>query len=129
MATPSGLEPEIAESKTAALPAWLRGNIGEINQTRTGSNGFTVRRVNLFAMTSIYGGPGRDRTADAQLFRLPLYQLSYRTILVTHGGIEPSDPGVKACGLTTCRMRHKKSYLDADPIAAHVGVQGSIGIW
>lgn len=47
-------------SKASAFPAWLPGNSGENNQTRTGTNGSTVRSVRLFAMISRNGGLRRN---------------------------------------------------------------------
>ena len=43
-----------------------------------------------FHHLGISGGPGRDRTADTEIFSLLLYRLSYRPILVATEGLGPS---------------------------------------
>ena len=48
----AGIEPAIDDSKSSALPLGYRAIIGETNQTRTGTNGVTNRRVRPFAIVS-----------------------------------------------------------------------------
>ena len=51
------------------------------------------------------GASGRSRTNDTRIFSPLLYQLSYRGILATKKGLEPSTSGV------TGRRSNQLSYL------------------
>ena len=53
-------------------------------------------KVALYQMSyiRIFGASGRNRTTDTGIFSPLLYQLSYRGIVATRNGLEPSTSSV-----------------------------------
>jgi hypothetical protein len=66
----------------SGLRTFLRGALPFVNASRTMALSIVHRHLPQpsaadFGLIEIYGGQGRNRTADASLFRAALYRLSY----------------------------------------------------
>ena len=82
-------------------PTWVSFFFGAGDEART--RYLDLGKVALYQMSyarkrhrycSAYGASGRGRTGDTRIFSPLLYQLSYRGILATKKGLEPSTSSV-----------------------------------
>ena len=82
-------------------PMWVSFFFGAGDEART--RYLDLGKVALYQMSyarrrhhycSAYGASGRGRTGDTRIFSPLLYQLSYRGILATKKGLEPSTSSV-----------------------------------
>lgn len=74
------LNPHLSDSKSEAFPIKLTHIKIWCCEEASNPRPFPYRGSALPTELSQHGASGRDRTADASLFRTPLYRLSYRSI-------------------------------------------------
>ena len=92
---PPRFELGIKVLQTYALPlGYSAKKIGADYEART--RYLHLGKVALYRMSYIrtVGASGRNRTSDTRIFSPLLYQLSYRGILATKKGLEPSTSSV-----------------------------------